>query len=560
VAGVVLVATVRAFVPDWASPHRWESDQAQHVWWTARFADPGLFPGDFIADFFSLPIFAPLGWQAVMRAAVQVADPQRAAETLPLVLAPLLAWLCWRAGRAAGGGSVWAGAAAALASLAVHGDLAGGLPRAFAMPVLMLALVGLLERRWVLVGLAGLLAALFYPPVAVNLGLTTAVVLGVDVVRARRLPAGWPALAACGALALAVVAGAYATPVPDAVGPKLTGAEARVMAEFGPEGRSQLFRERALDTYLGSGRGGYGVAPAASLALVVLVALSLRAFPGLVPLPAWAVFGTGMLAHALAHATLFALHLPLKYMRYALPAFVILWLAALAGRAVARAQARWPDARVPHRLAAGAAAGALVWGVLALHATREALGAPHYTSRSHVYRFLAKLPKDALVVAHPEDADAIPLRTRRSVLASKEVALPYYRGYYERLSERLEASLRAHYAFDWETLDALHERYGADVILVHEHRFLPEARDFSEPFESRLGPLLHAPRKDYVLADPPPERLLYRNTDFRVVRLGPPRPGYESREARRSAREARRSAREARRRSSTSAPAAAGTR
>ncbi|MBW2316336.1 MAG: hypothetical protein JRH10_19390, partial [Deltaproteobacteria bacterium] len=56
VATLAVIHTIGAFLPDWLSLHRFDGDQSQHVWWTARFADPSLFPGDFIADFFSLPI------------------------------------------------------------------------------------------------------------------------------------------------------------------------------------------------------------------------------------------------------------------------------------------------------------------------------------------------------------------------------------------------------------------------------------------------------------------------------------------------------------------------
>ncbi|HKJ25617.1 MAG TPA: hypothetical protein VKB65_12395 [Myxococcota bacterium] len=545
VAALAVLYTLGAFLPDWLSQRRFDGDHAQHVWWTARFADPGLFPGDFIADFFSLPIFAPIGWQTVMRLGVELGDPQRVAETIPFLLGPWVVWLAWRAGRAASGGPA-GGVVAALAAPMLFGPLEGGMPRAFGTPVLLLAVVGLLEGRLAWVGVAGLAAALFYPPVAINLGLTAGVVLGLQTWRERRLPKGWPALAAFGAVAVCVVLWAYATPVPEGFGPRLTRAEAETMAEFGPNGRSALFTGSALRTAFGRGRGGYGIAPAASLTLAALVAISVRTLPRFLPTAAWALIGSAMLAHAAAWATLFTLHLPLKYMRYALPLFALLWLASVAPVVGRRLAARFPALARPRWLLAGALALLLADAVVTLRSLERRIGAEDYRARTQMHRFLRKLPVDALIAAHPEDANAIPLVSKRSVLASKEVALPYYRGYYERVAERLEASLRAHYALDWETVDSLYDRYGVDAMVVHEHRFQPDARDFDEPFASRLGDALHAERDRYVLTRPPPDRVLYRNDAFWVVRLGPPRPGYP--------------AREGRKRPIAKAPAAAGTR
>jgi len=530
VAALALAVALERFLAALWSEHHWSSDFAQHVWWTARFADPGLFPDDFIADFFSLPIFSPLGYRTWMRAAVPWLGTQTAAEVLVIPLVATLVALCWRLGRDAAGGAAAGAVVGGLVGVRLVGMLDGGLPRDFGLPLVALGMVGLLERRLWLVGASGLLAALFYPPAAVNLGLTTAVVLAPGVVRERRLPRGWIALAALGAVGVAILLHAYATPVPGAVGPKVTGAEARTLPEFGPEGRSRFFEPSFVETWFGEGRGGYGLAPEILLALAIAVGVSAGRLSGLVPPAAWALLGTAVLAHAVAHATLFLLHLPQRYVVYALPVFLVVWLSALGARGAAWAAARWPPwTSLPMRRAAAVALLAGVGGPALVEAVRE-VRAPVYATRVDALAFLAGLPKDTLVAAHPEDADAIPLRAKRSVLASKEVALPYYRGYYERVAERLEAELRAHYALDWETVDALWERYGADVILVHDHRYGEDQRDVDAPFASRLGAVLRAPRDDYVLVRPPDDRLLYHRGAFWVVRLGPPRPGYPPRE------------------------------
>ena len=82
------------------------------------------------------------------------------------------------------------------------------------------------------------------------------------------------------------------------------------------------------------------------------------------------------------------------------------------------------------------------------------------------YEFIASLPKDALVAAHPDLADDVPLRTRHSVLASTEESIAFMQGYYRRLVPRIEASLRAAYATSWDELETALEPYDVDVVLT----------------------------------------------------------------------------------------------
>jgi hypothetical protein len=529
VAAVAALAAVEEFLPRLLRPDSHSGDLSQHVWWTARFADPDLFPGDFVADFFSLPLFAPPGYRAIFRLAVPFADPQTVAELIPFALTPLLVVFCWRAGRAAAGGALAGAVAGGWLSLRLFPHMSDGLARSFALPLLAMGMAGLLERRLWLLGLSALLAALFYPPLAVNLGLAAVLVLGPGILRVRRLPSGWPALVAFGALALAVMAHSYATPLPADVGPKVTAAEARAMPEFGPHGRSKMFVEGTLETYLGKGRGGWGLELKYSALIAAAVAASLRWLPGAVPAPVWALLFGALLAHALAHVVLFALHLPSRYTLYAIPMFVLLWLASLSGPAWSRLAARFPRLGRPALLGAAAFAWLALTAPGAVEDTLERVQRPTNVGRESAFAFVATLPEDALVAAHPEDADSIPLRTHRSVLASKEVALPYYLGYYRRLAERLEAGLRAFYAPDWSEVEALRERYGADVMVVNRGRFDLASRIFDEPFGTRLADrLAPGPYDRYVLYSPPEDRILFQRGPWTIVRLGPPRPGYET--------------------------------
>ena len=66
---------------------------------------------------------------------------------------------------------------------------------------------------------------------------------------------------------------------------------------------------------------------------------------------------------------------------------------------------------------------------------------------------------------HPYDADNIPLRSRRSVLASMQTSLPLYVGTYETMAELLVAILAGYHARNFAAVDLLYDRYGVNALL-----------------------------------------------------------------------------------------------
>jgi hypothetical protein len=146
---------------------------------------------------------------------------------------------------------------------------------------------------------------------------------------------------------------------------------------------------------------------------------------------------------------------------------------------------------------------------------------PPPVGQEEAYAFLATLPKQTLVAAHPEDASHVPLRTRRSVLVAMETSLPYYTGYYRVMAERLSAVLVATYALHLEEADALHTRYGVDVFLVNRRRYAAGSgyfAPFHDPLRHRVA---QGQQQGFILLDPPADRLLFRQGDYAIVRLGP---------------------------------------
>lgn len=531
---VVLAAGAASLGRPFAGAESFERDWCQHLWWTQRFADPDLFPGDPSAEFLSRPLFSPHGVQAWYRLTAPWLGVEPAAKTLSVLLVLASLALAARAGRSLTPSRPLLGAVVCAALLGAQRlglpAAVWGLPRSFSLPLHLLGFVALLEGRTRLLGVTLVLCALLYPPAVIVVGGAAGLVYLARLLRTRRLPPKWPGLAllTVAAAVLVVVNYRQGGASEAGFGPKVTRAQAERMEEFGPEGRSRYFVDDPARFWVRSARSGLSMDPpeAAVTFAVALAVLLLRR--RLWPAPIWALLGASMLAFAAAHATLYALHLPNRYVSVALPLVRALGGTVLVVAGLEALLRRFPTlATPPHpaRLAVGATGVAvIVFATLSANdLSRRHADTPPDLAAARA--FVASLPKDAVVAAHPSDADTLPLRTGRSTLASWETALPYWLGYYATQRERLTAALDALYAADWATVDGL-ARYGVRAYLVHARHFAPD-RGVEAPAPFRVPALARrdagrASPSGFVLQDPPPDRILFRSGAYTVVRVGAP--------------------------------------
>jgi hypothetical protein len=152
------------------------------------------------------------------------------------------------------------------------------------------------------------------------------------------------------------------------------------------------------------------------------------------------------------------------------------------------------------------------------------LNRPVDTDLENVYAFIANLPKDTLVAAHPDLADFVPVRTRRSVLASTEISMAWMENYYKQMKPRVEASLRAAYATRIDEMDRELEPLGVDVMLTGPAVW--RTQSYFAPFDDLVRDLqARGAVEGYVLRSPPADRVLFRSGEYYVIRVGGCRGG-----------------------------------
>lgn len=371
-------------------------------------------------------------------------------------------------------------------------NISGGLARAFASPLLALAVLGLLRRRpgsASTLALGGCIPYIFLP---------CAPAIFFSAIQRFRIGSGNPAkfkLVLTLLVLLLATGMAYLNgikPQDQGFGPLVSLAEATGRPEFGPEGRLDLvpLPSPFLDVvYYPFERIGlfkeYGLIPGI-LSLVVLApllyfgarAVNWRALASsLRPL---AVLGGSFLAFYIAARLMaFTLFVPDRYMQYPVNLLYAILLSSCLAGAFKRLKLGKPAAVC--LILAMAVLGALRLKNVALY---------DYSADAPLYAAVAAAtPKNAMLAGHPDLMDNVMTFARRNALATFELAHPWSRGFWAQLSPRLDGFFAAYYASDADTVVRFAHDFDVDFLVVDEAHFTKEflaAKPFFEPFGAAI--------------------------------------------------------------------------
>jgi hypothetical protein len=508
-----------------SGPLVFNQDAEIHEFWMRRFQDHALFD-DPLTNAFVSAGYQPVGFQSLYWLVSHVVDPVTFGEFLPLVLQPLSVWLVFRIVRSHTDWrpAAWLGAALFLVPWDIL-RFSGGHPRAFAQPIILLAVFFLLRRRSLGAAVVPALGVLFYPPAALA-ALAIVVLATLDWRGRPRLDTPrlkWAALGVAAFAVAAVVPGLFVGSSDQLI----SAAQARRHPEFGPQGQMHFFAHTTLG-YLKHNYSGFFLRHSGSiLAVAALLLLVLR--PRNAKLLRWEIWCMPIAAlglYAAAQALLFHLYLPHRYTYPLLPFFCIVvavtlrpTLEALAARArwapllapllsvaafgialmafplgpqySARRFSSWLEQAAPYLVlglllgALGAAvwiwatslgplrglapAAAIVAGVVlvagvafAARGKGDGSGCRH----AGLYAYLETLPKDAIIAGDPIDMNCVPIAARRPVVISQKMYQPWYVHYGQMVRERMFRTIRAYYGSSIAALVGLRTRYGADYLVV----------------------------------------------------------------------------------------------
>jgi len=493
-------------------------DALVHQYWMWHYRNAALFNDPLTAELRGSQRY-PDGYELLFRLATHFFDPIAFGEWVGVGLMALSGWLIflivrdhtdWRP-------AAWIAAAVFLALINIH-RFHGGFPRAFVHPVVLLTVLMSMRRHFLAAALVAAGGALFYPPASL-------LAVGVVAVSALDWSGRRPRLdrrrtefaVLTGALALVAVLGPQLI---DGGAPRVfTASEARAYPDFGARGPLHFFADSTLG-YLRQNRSGFDLQGAGSVLVLAGLALLLVGRGNIrllrreviaLPIVSLAAFGA-------AQAVLFKLYLPHRY-TYPLVAFFAIvvgvtlrptWSALWAGTRprlsafallcapiVVYVAGVWAFPLGPRRSIDGEtlavlAGGVVVAGAVAVLLTRARgwsppavgaavtglallvalLGVPDRAARGSpcpsgpAARYLATLPKDAIIAGDPYDMKCVPFTARRAVVISTQLAPAYEVDYFLQGRERLFADLRAYYGPSVDAIVELRRRYGATHLWV----------------------------------------------------------------------------------------------
>jgi len=496
--GVAATYALLGLLQAFSGPYVVQDDARQHVFWMLRFVDPELFPDDMIVDYFQS--VSPAGYSAFYWVMARVGlNPLFVNKLLPMVLGLVTTGYCFAISMRLLRVPVAGFLSTVLLNQhlwSMKATLIAGTQRAFMYPVFLAFLYYLVRGSLIPCLVTIVLQGLFYPQVV----FISAGILCLRLVDWSRWPIRFShnrsdyIFCAAGLGVALLVMLPYVLRVSE-FGPIITASAARVLPEFMEGGRSQFFYNDPLDFWLLRGRSSMQlqkalIPPLMCAGLVLPLLLRLRSrFPltrhvarGVTLLPQVALASLGMFF--VAHALLFRLHLPNRYMVYSLP-LVMALAGGIALTVILDGVFRWADkAANPHphgrhRLALGCIAllgSLLVFYPVWLRASSIPFPRTRYKvgQAAGLYEFFSRQPKDILIASLAPEADNLPTFSQRSVLVAREYAIPYHVGYYREIRQRVTDLIRAQYSPDLAQVRQFIQTYGVDFWLLDRGAFTPE--------------------------------------------------------------------------------------
>ncbi len=477
---IALVYSILGLQQAFSSEYIVQDDARQHVFWMQRFVDPELFPNDLIADYFQS--VATFGYTSLYKLGVFFGiDPLVFNKLLPLPLALIVAGFSFAISIQILPIPFTAFLSSTLLqqNLWYADDLPSGTPRAFFYPLLLGLIYFLLRKNLVACLIFIILQALFYPP-------TVLLSAGLLVMKLISWQKNDYIFSGIGLLISVLVLLPYVL-IPSPFDPTVSFEQARQIPAFFPDGRTSFFSDDNFWKYWLGGRSG--LFP--NHVFVPLTLIFAFFLPFLLPFkrlpvvanikPEVGIIGKLTIVSLglffLAHLILFTLYLPSRYTQHSIR-IIFAFAAAITLTIIIDSLLRWGENRSrskqlwkpPIVLTSLTIIGV---AVLFYPSFLDEFPDPNYKigQAPQIYQFLNQQPKDTLIVTLGGEADNIPTFAKRSVLTSKELAIPYHLGYYLPLRDRVMATIKAQYSPNLKEVTAFINRYGVDFWLVEKNAF-----------------------------------------------------------------------------------------
>jgi hypothetical protein len=500
-------------------PLVFNDDARQQVAAMFRLEVATLFPNDYIVDYYLDTL--PVGYRTLYTIAAMWLSVDTFSTILPYPLLLLTAVAMGICARKLGGNSVAFVTVVLVLGSAVYLDrMTGGLPRAFGFPILALAMLALVYGRILWLGGTLVAAILFYPVVAVPIGILLALILFVSPNHIVAIGSNWllrgRLLFLLGALLMAILLAIPTLVASSKYGPIITPELTAKFPEADRGGRFAALHlqhdvwrlKKEITVYFGKGlwspdqsaipsirstlqqkSGGIYFSNWQSfietMLLLLTIAISIRKFykhdtGGILIFYLVAAVSAYILS-ALAFPLLFP---PQRHVAYPLPLF-----AAISVPLSLNYLLRYFAALLKCRSESSMPLGILLVLLCCIFAGTGSsnVGLTVRVKQSTLLQQISNLPSNVTVAGWPDGiVQNVPYVTRRKILLSQEVHQAIHSGYTLQLRRRMEAMINAYLSTSVESIIILRDEFGVSHLIVDKRHLNYRKLGYFKPFKQSI--------------------------------------------------------------------------
>jgi hypothetical protein len=222
-------------------------------------------------------------------------------------------------------------------------------------------------------------------------------------------------------------------------------------------------------------------------------------------------------AFALARLIAYRLYLPYRVLTHVIP-YVLYVATPLIAWSAARALLK--DRRAFAVVVAIAIAAVPVVAARGTGLSENGRSYQSYQSDRKLWTFLRTLPHDATFACSRYYCDYIGVFSYRRAYATKNLAHPFRRGYYDETERRILENNKALYANTFEEVLAFAEREKVDYFVYSDNAFAAPDKRYFEPVRKKVKQIYAAQKSGgFALAKPPAEAVVWARKGVYVVDL-----------------------------------------
>ncbi len=496
---ISVIAAFSAIYLQWPAffdPRIMNNDVKHSLYWFHQ--EPGLFQDDILTRYATM--IQPIGFVWVYKILSLILDPVLASKFLPVVLFAFFAFFTYRLIHL-----ILMDVDVSfffiiffIAAPIFWGAMVGGSARAFAWVFLVAFLYYVIGNKYLKSSVVLLLQSIFYPPVFLLSATTVLLRLAFDFFQPNKplekKPGKYFSIIAV-VLGVIILSSQYFLHADPQIGQPVSKQAAISNPAFYTGGRVPVFPEPGFLLAVSRsglpGNGwlsglkwtyGWNEKLAGMFLVLLLIILYVRRNKKVcLPREFFFLFASSVVLYKSAYIFFPKLYMPARYLSFSIPLICFIAYTVF----ISPVFLRFRQTQVQKILNFS-----VLLVLFIFLKANQGIGLERLDLSQALIDYIKNVPSNALIAAHPQLADGIPVLAQRKVLINQELSIPLLDPYWNEVTSRTEDFFDAYYADSWAQLKHFFSKYKIDYLIVDTRHFEQEYLDRGwfhiEPFNSQI--------------------------------------------------------------------------